>query len=203
MAHDTQPDGHDPVPIVEQIGLVLRAYRRARGLSQRALAETVGVPQPLVARLERSPETCSLARILHLLATTGHTLGVVDADGALVTHWSSTDRQARDRAGRRFPAHRDVTRVTPGGLRPLWWTLHEYLGTGACGPQPQWTAEGFRIPSGTRFGKEPRPYAPEERPRFPWGAVDISPQEADSGWERRGEGDVVRERQTDSPGESV
>lgn len=154
------------VPLGEQVGLVLRAYRRERGLSQRALAQALGVPQPTIARLECAALTCSLDTVLGLLAATGHTLGVVDTDGRPVTDWDATDRRARDRSGRRFPAHRDVREVAPGGLAPLWWTLHEFLGTGECGPQPRWTAEGFPGPPGTQFGKKRRPRAPGEVPRW-------------------------------------
>lgn len=171
MAHDTHSENLDSVPFSEQVSLVLRAYRRKRGLSQRAFAEAVRVPQSTVARLERSAVTCPIDTVIDLLAATGHTLGVVDAVGELVAHWSSTDRQARDRSGRRFPAHREVRPVVPGGLRPMWWTLHEFLGTGECGPQPRWTAEGCPVPDGARFGKEPRPCAPGEGPRFPWTEV--------------------------------
>lgn len=202
MERDTVPDRSDPVPFSDQVGLVLRAYRRERGLSQRAFAEEVRVTQPTVARLERSAEMCSLGTISRLLAATGHTLGVVDADGALVTRWSATDLQARDRAGRRFPAHRDVRQVPPGGLSPLWWTLHEFLGTGACGPQPTWTAEGFRHPDGTRFGRRPRPCLPGEGPRFPFRSLEVPPRGLGSGWDWRAEGGVARGRQDDSADES-
>ena len=127
--------------LTEQVGLALRAYRREHGLSQRAFARAMGVPQSTVARVERSAEGCSLDTVLTLLALTGHTLGVVDGDGALVTEWHHMDLVARDRSGRRFPAHLEVREVTPGPLEPMWWTLHEYYGTGECGPQPKWTAE--------------------------------------------------------------
>src|SRR5690606_31740599 len=107
------------------------------------------------------------ATVVRLLAATGHTVGVLDTEGAPVSTWDDTDLEARDRAGRRFPANRPVRPVDPAGIRPLWWTLHEYLGTGECGPQPSWTAEGFAIPEGTRYGREPRTPESEEGPRWP------------------------------------
>lgn len=162
----TDPPPEPDVPLAEQVGLILRACRRARGQSQRAFARSVGVTQSSLARLERSAERCSLGTVVDLLAETGHTLGIVDADGALVTEWDRTDLEARDRTGRRFPAHRKVSAVAPGSMRPLWWMLAEYF---AGGEQPAWTAEGFPIPEGSRFGREPRPYDPDEGPRFPDG----------------------------------
>jgi transcriptional regulator with XRE-family HTH domain len=47
---------------------VLRAARRRAGLTQRALAERAGVPQPSVARIESGasvPRTDTLQRLLH------------------------------------------------------------------------------------------------------------------------------------------
>ena len=82
-------------------------------MSQRRFAETVGVSQQTVARLERSAVACSLATILTLLATTGHTLGVVDADGVRFGKKPRPSPCAPGRtppgwaacAGRRFSGH--------------------------------------------------------------------------------------------------
>ncbi|QDB80518.1 helix-turn-helix transcriptional regulator [Georgenia wutianyii] len=156
------------VPFHEQVGLVLRATRRELGMSQRAFAEAAGVPKSTLARVERSALGCSLELVLDLLGRTGHSLGVVGADGELVTRWTPTDLRARDRSDRRFPAHREVREVPRMANAPLWWVLHEFLGTGRCGPQPRWTAEGFAIPPGTRFGREPRPREPGEGLRWPY-----------------------------------
>jgi len=54
------------MPIVNP-GATLREARRRAGLSQRALAARVGVPQPVVARIERggvSPRIDTLERLL-------------------------------------------------------------------------------------------------------------------------------------------
>ncbi len=169
MAHEHEvaaEHGPAPIPFVEQVGLVMRAFRRARGLSQRALAASLGLPQSTVARLERSADGTSVATLLEVLARTGHTIGIVDDRGELVTEWESTDLEARDRSGRRFPAHREVRPVQPDSFRPVWWVLAEYF---SGGTQPRWTAEGFEVPEGTRFGREPRPRRPGEPPRFPDG----------------------------------
>ncbi len=153
------------VPFDEQVGLALRSYRRKHRLSQRALAEQLDVAPATLARLERSALSCSLETLVRLLAATGHSLAVVDADGQTVTTWDETDLRARDRSGRRFPANRKVKplRVQAAG-GPQWWLYHEFFGTGECGPQPEWTAEGFS--SSARFGRKPRPRAPGEEPRW-------------------------------------
>lgn len=157
------------VPLEEQLALTLRAYRRARGLSQRALAEELGIPQSTIARLERRARQLPLATVLDALAATGHALRIVAADGRVVEEWEPTDHVARDRKGRRFPATRRVRPVRPGGFGPVWWEFHEYAGTGPCGPQPRWTAEGFQVSGGARLGRPPRPADPDEGPRWPHG----------------------------------
>ncbi|PYF99003.1 Helix-turn-helix domain-containing protein [Georgenia satyanarayanai] len=154
------------VPVDEQIGLALRAYRRDQGLSQRGLAELVGVPQPTIARLERSPLASSLRTVTSLLATAGYVLAVVDTDGQPVGAWSMTDLRARDRSGRRFPAHHEVRSVRPGSLHPRWWVFHEEMGTGECGPQPTWTAEGSPFPRFRPYRGERLTYAPGEERRW-------------------------------------
>jgi len=154
-------------PVRKQVGLALRAFRRSRGWSQRAFADAVGVPASTVARMERDAAAGSLRAVEALLRHAGYTLGIVDADGVLVREWDETDRLAKDRSGRRFPANRVVRRVDPRGIRPLWWTAQEYLGTGECGSQPGWTAEGFPTPVGTRYGKKPRSGGTDDSPRWP------------------------------------
>ncbi|MCK0111996.1 hypothetical protein MWU75_07595 [Ornithinimicrobium sp. F0845] len=78
--------------------------------------------------------------------------------------WDSTDVEARTRAGGRFPAHREVKK-SPWG--PYWWHYHEAYGTRGNGPRPQWTAEGFTPPPGTRYGKKPT-LGEDGRPRWPY-----------------------------------
>lgn len=157
---------NEHVPFDEQVGLVVRAYRRRRRLSQRAFARELGMPQSTLARLERSADRSSLRTVLAVLAATDHTLGIVDADGEPVAVFDSTDLEALDRGDRRFPAHRDVVALPPGSMRPMWFMLKEYF---SGGTEPGWTAEGFPVPEGTRLGRTPRPREPGEGPRFPDG----------------------------------
>lgn len=150
---------------VEQVGLALRAFRRSRGWSQRALAAELGMAQSVLARMERRAGEAPLQLVLDVLREAGFALVLVDDRGQVVTDWEPTDLVAADRAGRRFPAHREVRTSKHG---PRWWLFHEYFGTGKCGPQPGWTAEGFTPPEGTRFGRVPRPAQEGEGPRWPY-----------------------------------
>ena len=55
-----------PKPIGEQV----KAWREARGLSQRALAERAGMPYPMIARLElgqTDPRLSTLVRLAEAL----------------------------------------------------------------------------------------------------------------------------------------
>jgi hypothetical protein len=148
------------------VGLALRADRRRRGLSQRAYATSRSLSRQVLARAEVDAGDLRLSLLLDLLDGTGFELAVLPTDPTRpAVDWERTDLLAATRSGSRFPAHRAV-RQSPRG--PIWWVYHEMLGSRGFGPQPQWTAEGFIPPQGTRYGKMPRPYEDGEGPRWPY-----------------------------------
>ena len=57
-------------------GHAVRYARRRAGLTQRALAQRAGVPQPAVARIERRAVVPRLDTVLKLMAAAGFTLEV-------------------------------------------------------------------------------------------------------------------------------
>ena len=66
-------NGSDIVGGVTEAGRLLRHARKRAGLTQRALAEKAGVPQPYVARVESGatdPRVSSLSRLLRACETT-------------------------------------------------------------------------------------------------------------------------------------
>ena len=83
----------------------VRRTRRLADLSQRDLADALGVSQPTVSRMERGGGI-SLREFERVLATAGLRLAVVDEAGDTVEPMP-TD-VFRDRGGRRRPAHLDV-----------------------------------------------------------------------------------------------
>ena len=97
--------------MLDVAGYVLRARRRA-DLSQRDLAERLGVSQSTVARLESSGVT-TVDRLETILDLGGMGLAVVDDEGVPVDPFP--DDVVRDNARRRFPAHLDVQ---PPGPQP-------------------------------------------------------------------------------------
>ena len=104
-------------------GLV-RRIRRRLDVSQRGLAALLGVSQSAVARWETgrtSPRVSTLERLLELA---GLTTRVHDEDGAEAE--PMRDDGARDRRGRRFPAHVDLEAqnwwVPPGSERSAAYT---------------------------------------------------------------------------------
>lgn len=82
---------------------LIRRVRRLAKLSQRELAEDLGVSQSAVARWETgrsSPSARLLAKVLHVA---GLELVAASSDGARVEPMRAV--AARDAAGRRYPAH--------------------------------------------------------------------------------------------------
>lgn len=85
---------------------VVRARRRA-GVSQRELADAVGVARSTVGSVESGARQPSIGLLGELLAVAGLRLAVLDADGREVPGFP--EDAVRDHADRRFPAHLDVT----------------------------------------------------------------------------------------------
>jgi transcriptional regulator with XRE-family HTH domain len=106
-----------------QIGAALRAGRARRCLSQRELAEVIGVSQPVVARLESGSSNSSLVLVQRALAAVGVRLNVIEA--ARPTRRAG--EHARDRSGRRLPAHLTPYRLSQphswwaGAINALMW----------------------------------------------------------------------------------
>ena len=101
------------VPAWNRVGAMRRA-RRIAGLSQREMAERVGVAAGTIARAEDPEGGAALAVVEAVLAVAGLRLAVVDAAGQVVAPMRTN--VARDRGGSYFPAHLD-TRV-PDDLDP-------------------------------------------------------------------------------------
>jgi HTH-type transcriptional regulator/antitoxin HipB len=93
-------------------GHVARA-RRVADLSQRELADAVGVNQTTVARWEAGTRSMTVDVLDRVLRLAGLRLAVVDEDGQVVRPMDPD--VVRDNAGRRFPAHLDVV---PPDQRP-------------------------------------------------------------------------------------
>jgi transcriptional regulator with XRE-family HTH domain len=60
-----------PLQSPAQLGVYLRALRRARRLTQRDLGRRVGVSGARISEIEKSPESVGLTQVLNLL----HVLG--------------------------------------------------------------------------------------------------------------------------------
>lgn len=87
-----------PKPIAETV----KAWRRARGLSQRALAERAGMPYPMIARLELGQTDPRLSTVERLAETLGIRLvDLFTEPKASQTAHRDRRKPARKRAGRR------------------------------------------------------------------------------------------------------
>ncbi|WP_432478869.1 helix-turn-helix domain-containing protein [Nocardioides sp. GXQ0305] len=95
---------------------LVRRARRLTGLSQRGLADRLGISHSTVARWETGVTSPDLATFERLAGLAGLRLVAVDAEGEVVEPMRAD--AARDRAGRRYPSHLDPHarewRVPPG-----------------------------------------------------------------------------------------
>lgn len=57
-----------PVRTDQQIALLIRSFRKARGLTQDDLAQALGVTQQAASALERNPSVASVGRLLRTLS---------------------------------------------------------------------------------------------------------------------------------------
>jgi transcriptional regulator with XRE-family HTH domain len=156
--------------VSDEVGLALRAHRRALGQSQRSYAASRGLSRAMLARLEAGAGRMSLDTVVDALEGTGFVLKVgfdrlppqpsgaaaeeeslpaggleelqfAPVDGVPPEAWQPTDLVARVRGGsRRFPAHRKVHAVVNP---PTWWWMHEFFN----GPteEPQWYAPVYQV----------------------------------------------------------
>ncbi len=62
------------------IGEAVRWARKRAGLTQRELAEAIGMPQPSIARIERGTVVPRTAKLIEILEATGHHL-IVEPHG--------------------------------------------------------------------------------------------------------------------------
>ena len=85
---------------------VVRRVRRRLDVSQRALAARLGVSQSRVARWETGRTVPSADMLLQLARMAGLHLELIDAAGEVEVPMRGDG--ARDRAGRRYPAHVDI-----------------------------------------------------------------------------------------------
>jgi ribosome-binding protein aMBF1 (putative translation factor) len=98
--------GHGPAhpagKAARELGRLVAAYREARGLTQVALGERLGWPQPNVARLEAGHRTPDLATLDRLARRLGLEVTVRATPGGLTVEL----REARTVPGARTPAGR-------------------------------------------------------------------------------------------------
>lgn len=68
------------IKTLEQLRPILRGFRRARGLTQTALAAQLGITQQTYAELEANPASATLSRLLPILRMLGMELVFRDLD---------------------------------------------------------------------------------------------------------------------------
>ncbi len=97
--------GERPSWSFDAAGFIVRARREA-DLSQRDLADEIGLSRATVGRLETGATRVGVELLASILAISGLRLAVLDESGLEVRPVPSD--VLRDNAGRRFPSHLDV-----------------------------------------------------------------------------------------------
>ena len=108
---DTEPAR---VAAGELTGSLLRRIRRTGDLSQRELADGLGIDRAVVARAETGQRALAVGLLVRAAELAGLRLALLDATGSEVPGMSPD--AVRDRSGRLFPAHLDVRYGDEG-----WW----------------------------------------------------------------------------------
>lgn len=75
------PRAHHPLTTASQLGAMLQAARKAKGLTQAALAGQLGVSQSRVSHLELHPQDLNVAQLLAWCATLDLELALGARDG--------------------------------------------------------------------------------------------------------------------------
>ncbi|MDR1046075.1 MAG: helix-turn-helix domain-containing protein [Candidatus Adiutrix sp.] len=74
------PDEEEEIRLETDLILEVAKAREGRGLSQRQLAEACGLPQPVIARLEKATHSPQINTLLRVLEPLGYTLAIVPKD---------------------------------------------------------------------------------------------------------------------------
>lgn len=69
-----------PLRTPDQLAVLLRSFRQARKLSQKALAAKLGITQQALSQLEQDPQSASFERVMGLLAALQVVVVLRDAD---------------------------------------------------------------------------------------------------------------------------
>ena len=141
----------DATPVASQVGRALRMARRRRGLSQRELAQKIGVSKSRLGRLESDAGPQSLEMVAQVLMAAGYRLEVVDTSAAARDAGAERPKDVEmaaallelcDVSGRRFPAHLEAHRLA---YPPTYWFVRNG-GWTTTKAFPEWTFERRFVP---------------------------------------------------------
>jgi HTH-type transcriptional regulator/antitoxin HipB len=97
-----------PINTLAQLPLLLKAFRKERGVTQAALAEKLGITQQSYAAFEANPATANLERVFTVLR-------LLDVDMSLVQATPAATAKADDK-----PAVENHLPATPLKTRENW-----------------------------------------------------------------------------------
>jgi HTH-type transcriptional regulator/antitoxin HipB len=106
------------VNTVDQLAPLLKAFRRAAGLTQADLAARLGITQQTYARLEADPQVVSLGRFLRVLAVLDVQMTLGSADASASPTGPKKIAADSTRKGRTAKTHEKVEHTAPKRRTP-------------------------------------------------------------------------------------
>lgn len=74
MDNKTIPNGNIPNP--EQLGILIRQFRKRQGITQENLSALIGVGPRLIGEIERGKPTAEIGKVFQLLAGLGLVISI-------------------------------------------------------------------------------------------------------------------------------
>ena len=110
-----------PIKNLNQLPLIIKAFRKEQGLTQAAMAEKLGISQQSYAHFEARPATASLERLFTVLRLLNVDLSVDHAASAVAPGLAAPEQQTDSRSATPRPrATQPVPSAVPSKKKEHW-----------------------------------------------------------------------------------
>lgn len=109
-----------PIKTLNQLPLVLKAFRKEQGLTQAAMAEKLGITQQSYAYFEARPATATLERLFTVLRLLNVDISLVQSASATATELAPPPEQSSQSATPRTRATQPVPSAVSAKNKERW-----------------------------------------------------------------------------------